>query len=221
LHLWWARRPLAACRAIIFAQLVDDPSSRPDRFPTERDQQKERERLHALIAELVKWKHANNEYLLQKARFEIARSIAWKRGEGPPPAEHVDAVLRYLEQHAPPVFDPLCGGGSIPREAQRRGEKLGLSEDELAFYDALADNESAVAVLGDKNHKKIARELVERVRRSVSVDWSRRENARAQLRVPVKRILRKYGYPPEEQERATELVLEQTEALAAAWAKAA
>lgn len=99
------------------------------------------------------------------------------------------------------------------REAQRRGEKLGLSEEEAAFYDALAANESAVQVLGDETLKQIAQELVERVRRSVTVDWSKRESARAKLRVLVKRILRKYGYPPDKQEQATELVLAQTEVL--------
>ena len=85
------------------------------------------------------------------------------------------------------------------------------------FYDALAANESAVEVLGDETLKKIAQELVDRVRKSVTVDWSKRENARAQLRVLVKRILRKYGYPPDKQERATQLVLEQTEVLCSDW----
>jgi len=115
------------------------------------------------------------------------------------------------------VIEELIAIAKQMREAQRRGEALGLSEDEVAFYDALAANESAVGVLGDETLKKIAQELVERVRSSVTVDWSRRENARAQLRVLVKRILRKYGYPPDKQERATELVLEQTEALCSEW----
>ena len=115
------------------------------------------------------------------------------------------------------VIEELIAIAKEMREAQRRGEKLGLSEDEAAFYDALASNESAVEVLGDKTLKKIAQELVDRVRKSVTVDWSRRENARAQLRVLVKRILRKYGYPPDKQEQATELVLEQTEVLCSDW----
>ena len=115
------------------------------------------------------------------------------------------------------VIEELINIAKEMREAQRRGEKLGLSEDEAAFYDALASNESAVEVLGDKTLKKIAQELVDRVRKSVTVDWSRRENARAQLRVLVKRILRKYGYPPDKQEQATELVLEQTEVLCSDW----
>ena len=99
------------------------------------------------------------------------------------------------------------------READRRGEDLGLSDEELAFYDALETNDSAVAVLGDENLRMIARELVETVRKNVTIDWTMRENVRAQLRVLVKRILRKHGYPPDKQEQATRTVLEQAEQL--------
>ena len=99
------------------------------------------------------------------------------------------------------------------READRRGEELGLSEEELAFYDALETNDSAVKVLGDETLRDIARELVETVRKNVAIDWTIRENVRAQLRVLVKRILRKHGYPPDKQERATQTVLEQAELL--------
>jgi type I restriction enzyme R subunit len=104
------------------------------------------------------------------------------------------------------------------REANRRGEDLNLSEDELAFYDALETNDSAVKVLGDDALRTIARELVATVRRNVTIDWTIRENVRAHLRVLVKRILRKYGYPPDKQERATETVLEQAALLSQAWA---
>jgi type I restriction enzyme R subunit len=104
------------------------------------------------------------------------------------------------------------------REAGKRGEALGLNDDEVAFYDALETNDSAVKVLGDENLRKIARELVAVVRANVTIDWTVRENVRAHLRVLVKRILRKYGYPPDRQERATQLVLEQAEALSTAWA---
>ena len=90
------------------------------------------------------------------------------------------------------------------REANARGEALGLSEDELAFYDALETNDSAVKVLGDETLRTIARELVKTVRANVTIDWTLRENVRAQLRVLVKRILRKYGYPPDKQEKATQ-----------------
>jgi len=106
------------------------------------------------------------------------------------------------------------------REAQARGESLKLSEDELAFYDALETNDSAVKVLGDETLRTIAQELVKAVRANVTIDWTLRENVRAQLRVLVKRILRKYGYPPDKQERATDTVLEQAALLSAEWAVA-
>ena len=121
LHLWWARRPLAACRAVLFAQIVDDPSSWPEEFPTEEDQARERERLHGIIKDMVPWKATNNELILGKARYEIARSIARGLGDKPPPVNDSEAVLAYLAAHAPPVCDPFCGGGSIPLEAQRLG----------------------------------------------------------------------------------------------------
>ncbi len=120
LHLWWARRPLAACRAVLFAQLVDDPSAWPEEFPTAEKQARERKRLHGIIEEMVPWKATRDERVLAKARYEIARSIARGRGE-PPPRRDMDAVLAYLEHRAPPVCDPFCGGGSIPLEAQRLG----------------------------------------------------------------------------------------------------
>jgi type I restriction enzyme R subunit len=95
------------------------------------------------------------------------------------------------------------------REAQKRGEKLNLSEDELAFYDALANNESAIEVLGDEILKKIARELTVLIRKNTTIDWTLRDSVKANLRVIVKRLLRKYSYPPDKQEEATKLVLEQ------------
>jgi putative DNA methylase len=128
LHLWWARRPLAACRAVLFAQLVDDPSSWPDRFPTEEAQGAERKRLHDFIAELVKWENSNDERTLNQARWYIARSLAWGRGEEPPGEDDPAAVRRYLLDQAPPVYDPFCGGGSIPLEAQRLGLRAYASD---------------------------------------------------------------------------------------------
>jgi type I restriction enzyme R subunit len=104
------------------------------------------------------------------------------------------------------------------REAQKRGDKLSLTEDEVAFYDALEVNDSAVKVLGDETLKEIARELVEMVRNNVTIDWTVKEFVRAKLRVMVKRILRKHGYPPDKQEKATQTVLEQAELIAADWA---
>jgi putative DNA methylase len=107
LHLWWARRPLAACRAVLFAQLVDDPSAHPDRFPTEEAQAKERRRLFDLIEKLVKWENSNDERLLKAAYEEIARCF-----DGEPPA----------------ILDPFAGGGSIPLEAQRLGLEAHASD---------------------------------------------------------------------------------------------
>jgi len=130
------------------------------------------------------------------------------------------ALRRYQNRaiEAAQVIEELIGLARDMREAERRGEELGLNEEELAFYDALETNDSAVKVLGDENLRMIARELVRTVRENVTIDWSVRENVRAQLRVLVKRILRKYGYPPDKQERATQLVLEQAEVLSEAWA---
>jgi type I restriction enzyme R subunit len=103
------------------------------------------------------------------------------------------------------------------RAAERRGEQLGLTEDEVAFYDALEVNDSAVQMLGDPTLRIIAQELVRAVRNNITIDWTVRENVRAHLRVLVKRILRRYGYPPDKQEKATQTVLEQAEVLSRAW----
>jgi type I restriction enzyme R subunit len=104
------------------------------------------------------------------------------------------------------------------REAHRRGEKLNLTEDELAFYDALEVNDSAVKVLGDETLRTIARELVDAVRKNVTIDWAVKESARAKMRTIVRRLLRKYGDPPDKQEKATQTVLEQAELLCRNWA---
>ena len=130
-----------------------------------------------------------------------------------------EAVNKYHNRAiaAAEVIEELIQLAKEMREASKRGKNLGLTEDEIAFYDALEVNDSAVKVLGDDTLKKIAQELVQSVRRSVTVDWTQRENARAKIRVMVKRILRRFGYPPDKQERATELVLEQAEALCQQW----
>ena len=98
------------------------------------------------------------------------------------------------------------------------GEKLGLNDDETAFYDALAANESAVDVMGDEQLAIIARELLGKVKANVSIDWTIKETVRAKMRVLVRRILKRYGYPPDLQEAATQTVLEQAETLCAEWA---
>jgi len=104
--------------------------------------------------------------------------------------------------------------------ATKRGQDLGLNEDEIAFYDALAANESAVKAMGNDELKVIAAELVTQVRKSITIDWAVRESARARIKVMVKRILKKHGYPPDLQEEATKTVLAQAELLSAMWAVA-
>ena len=140
LHMWWARRPLAACRAVIFASMVDDPSSYLD-DSAEEEQRAERERLHDIIRKLVEWESTDEskpavKALLAEARYEIARSVARSRGETAPtdPAE----VLNYLGEKTLPIYDPFAGGGSIPLEAQRLGLK------------AIASDLNPVAVLINK-----------------------------------------------------------------------
>ena len=125
------------------------------------------------------------------------------------------AIRRYQNRavEAVQVIEELIALAKEMREADRRGEQLGLSEEELAFYDALETNDSAVKVLGEPALKQIARELVETVRRNVTIDWTERENVRAHLRRLVKRVLRKHSYPPDKQEKATQTVLEQAELL--------
>lgn len=135
-------------------------------------------------------------------------------------AEMLEHSIRRYQNRAietAQVIEELIGLAKEIRDAQNRGEKLGLSEDEIAFYDALEVNDSAVQVLGDETLRLIAQELVKAVRNSVTIDWTLRENVRAQMRVAVKRILRRYGYPPDKQAIATELVLEQAEVLCVDW----
>lgn len=131
----------------------------------------------------------------------------------------VNTIKRYQNRaiETAQVMEELCDMAKKFKEAVNRGEELGLNEDELAFYDALANNETSVKELGDETLKKIAHELTENLRRNVSVDWSVRESVRAKLRLMVKRILRKYKYPPDKQEEAVELVLRQAESLSMAW----
>ena len=161
--------------------------------------------------------------LLQKLlKGEVATRRKKERGAGeiirrdagtdPPPLPESGHRGRAGDRGVDPT-GPRTAGGEVSR-----GEKLGLSEDELAFYDALETNDSAVQVLGDETLRSIAQELVETVRGNVTIDWTLRENVRANLRRLVKRTLRRYGYPPDKQEKATRTVLEQAEVLSADWA---
>ena len=130
-----------------------------------------------------------------------------------------DAIARY---HAnaittAEVLQELIKLARDIRAARNRGEEQGLSDEEIAFYDALAENESAVEVMGDDKLRVIAHELLMSLRDNVAVDWAHRESARARLRVLVKRILRRYGYPPDLQDAAVQTVLQQAEVLSASW----
>lgn len=163
-----------------------------------------------LAVELLK-KLLNDEIKVIKKKFLIqARSFAEMLQE---------SIRKYQNRsiEAIEVIDEMLHLARDIREAQGRGEKLGLNEDELAFYDALEVNDSAVKVLGDETLKTIARDLVEAIRNNTRIDWTIRENVRAKLRVLVKRILRKYGYPPDKQKKATETVLKQAETLCECW----
>jgi type I restriction enzyme R subunit len=163
--------------------------------------------------------------LLQKLlkgeiRTRLKRNVVQARSF----ADMLEQSLRRYQNRAletAKVIEELIQLAKDMRAAEERGEKLGLSDDEVAFYDALETNDSAVKVMGDEALRTIARELVTTLRANVTIDWTVRENVRAHLRVLVKRILRKYGYPPDKQEKATQTVLEQAEVLSAEWAEAA
>jgi len=133
----------------------------------------------------------------------------------------LEAIRKYENRtmEAAQILAELVKLAKDMREAYQRGEKLNLTEDEIAFYDALEVNDSAVKILGDKTLQQIARELVDSIRKNVTIDWTKRESVRAKLRLTVKKILRKYGYPPDKQEKATQTVLEQAEIIAKDWAE--
>ena len=138
-------------------------------------------------------------------------------------SEMLEASIRKYQNRAietAKVIEELIAVAKQMREDAARGVQLGLTDDEVAFYDALEVNDSAVKVLGDETLRTIARELVKTVRQNTSIDWNVRENVRAHIKVLVKRILRKYGYPPDKQEKATQTVLEQAEVLSEGWAVA-
>jgi type I restriction enzyme R subunit len=164
-----------------------------------------------LAVELLR-KLLNNEIRVRSKKFLIqSKSFA---------AMLEESIRKYQNRaiEAAAVIEELIGLAKQMREAGRRGEDLKLTEDELAFYDALEVNDSAVRVLGEPTLTTIAHELVETVRNSVTIDWTEREAVRAKIRVAVKRILRKHGYPPDKQEKATRTVLQRAELLCADWA---
>ena len=154
-----------------------------------------------------------NDEIKSRSRRNLVQSRSF--------AEMLEQTVRAYQNRAletAQVIEALIDLAKSVREADKRGEELNLTEDEIAFYDALEVNDSAVKVLGDENLKIIARELVVTVRNNVTIDWTVKENVRAKLRVMVKRILRRHGYPPDMQEKATQTVLEQAELIAKDWA---
>lgn len=160
------------------------------------------ELLERLLEGEIKSKFASN--LVQQKKFSDMLS---------------SVITRYQNRsiETAQVMEELVEMAKKFKEAANRGEEMGLSEDEIRFYDALATNESAVRELTDETLKKIAHELTENLRKNITVDWSKRESVRASLRLMVKRILRKYKYPPDMADAAVELVLQQAEVLGQAW----
>lgn len=174
------------------------------------------------LSEVQKMPHRNlalellhkllNDEIKSRSRKNIVQSRSF--------AEMLEKTIRRYQNRtieATQVILELIELAKEMREAKSRGEQLGLSEDEVAFYDALEVNDSAVKVLGNEVLRTLARELVETVRRNATIDWTVRESARAKLRTMVRRLLRKYGYPPDKQEKATLTVLEQAELLGKDW----
>ncbi len=129
------------------------------------------------------------------------------------------AIRKYQNQNlqTAEVIEELIELAKDMKEAAKRGEELSLSEEELAFYDSLETNDSAVKVLGDETLRTIAREVADTVKNNVTINWTLKESVRARLRVLVKKVLKKYGYPPDKQEKATKTVLEQAELLCENW----
>jgi len=164
-----------------------------------------------LAAELLRKLLSDEIRVLKKTNLVKARSFA----------EMLEKTIRAYQNRSievAAIIQELIDLAKERREARNRGEELGLSEEEVAFYDALEVNDSAVQVLGDETLRTIAQELVETVHRNTTIDWTVKEAVRAKLRTMVKRVLRKHGYPPDKQEKATRTVLEQAELLCELWA---
>lgn len=203
-------------RAVYSTEVVDifaaaglekpDISILSDEFLTEVKQLPQRNLALELLKKLIK----------DEIRTHMRKNVVQARSF----ADMLEQAIRKYQNRAieaAQVIEELIQLAKDIRMAQNRGQELGLTDDEVAFYDALAENQSARDVMGDEKLRFLAQELVNRVKQNVTIDWQVRENARAQIRVMVKRILRKHGYPPDMQQRATELVLEQTEVLCQEW----
>jgi type I restriction enzyme R subunit len=153
-----------------------------------------------------------NDSIKSRSRSNITQTKAFtERLENAVARYHSNAITTAE------VLQELIELAKQIREARARGEEEGLSDDEIAFYDSLAENQSAIQVLGDQKLKLIAHELLEKLKANVSVDWARKDSARARLRLLVKKILKTYGYPPDLQDEAVKIVLQQAEALCSSW----
>ncbi len=203
-------------RAVVSTEIVDilaaagiqspDISILSDEFLAEVQQMEKKNLAMEALRKLL------NDSIRSRTRTNVVETRAFSQ-------RLEDAVARY---HAnaittAEVIQELIQLAKDIRAARTRGEEQGLSEDEVAFYDALAENDCAVEVMGDDKLRVIAHELLVSLRENVSVDWAHRESARARMRVLVKRILRKYGYPPDLQDEAVQTVLLQAEVLSASW----
>ena len=204
-------------RAVISTEIVDimraaglespDISILSDEFLAEVRQMDKRNLAIEALKKLI------NGEVRSQAQRNVTQSKAF--------TERLEAAIARYHSNAlttAQVLEELIQIAKDIRAARARGEETGLTDEEIAFYDALAENESARQAMGEPALRVIAHELVASIRGSVSVDWVHREAARARIRVLVKRILRKYGYPPDLQDAAVQTVLQQAEALSAAWA---
>lgn len=160
--------------------------------------------------------HINNDEIKLRARKNLIVSKKFSEMLSKTINKYNNNLLSTQE-----IIEALIKMAKEFKEDMERGNKLGLSEDELAFYDALEVNDSAVQILGDDILKSIAKELVDKVRKSASIDWTIRESVKSKMRYLIKRILIKYKYPPDKQAQAVQLVIEQAELLADEWSEAA
>ena len=203
-------------RAVVSTEIVDimaaagikspDLSILSDEFLAEVQQMEKKNLALEALRKLI------NDAIRSRSKANVVQTKAFSE-------RLEDAVARY---HANAIttaeaLQELIQLAKDIRAARQRGEEQGLSEDEIAFYDALAENESAIQIMGDDKLKLIAHELLVSLRENVSVDWAHRDSARARMRILVKRILRKYGYPPDLQDSAVQTVLQQAEALSSEW----
>nr|WP_232470415.1 DUF3387 domain-containing protein [Methylococcus sp. BF19-07] len=214
----WAIQQIVS-RAVVSTEIVDilkaaglkspDISILSDEFLAEVEQMEKKNLALEALKKLI------HDSIRSRAKANVVETRAFSE-------RLEDAVARY---HAnaittAEVLQELIQLARDIRAARQRGEEQGLSDEEIAFYDALAENESAVQVMGDDKLRVIAHELLVSLRENVTVDWAHRASARARMRVLVKRILRKYGYPPDLQDAAVQTVLAQAEALSAQWSVA-